>query len=448
MNKKPHFSFQFICMTAILVAIMVQGITHVVKLKPLDGFTKPNEVVKLNLQTYFDDTYPKYLTNLAKENTGFRELFIRNYNQVSYSLFNKITNDNVVEGLNHELFLKMYLQEATGIMLSNTYPDIDSAKADAMKNVEETLALIDTLRNHGTAFLFVFCPTKPAVYPEYLPPQYQNSLSDFSLEEYYIQLFQEKGIPYIDFYHYFMDLKDEYPYPLYARTGTHWAESTIPFVADSIYRKLEELTGYKLPSIEVIDQNITSDYSAQEIELESQMNLLFPLKKPELPQPVFALKDTVGKDHPNLLVLGDSYYVALRRSCFGDAFGEWNFWKYNREIRSSNPAYDYKNVKYLAQAPLVIEEADIVLCMTTAPMLYEYLWGFTHTAMDLFAKGGVVEEDVINAIMQEMKANAEWYQTIVKQAEEKGISVEQNMFENAVWLLENSPKTRQQYGLQ
>ena len=445
---KPRYNIQFFFLLAVLAVIMVQGLTNMVKMKPLNGYAKTKEEVELSFKTYYDGSYQDYLTDYAKQHTGFREFFIRNYNQVSYSLFNKITNDNVVEGVHHELFLKMYLQEATGDYLYKYYPDIDTAKADARKNVQETLALIDTLRNHGTQFLFVFCPTKPAVYPEYLPKKYRERLSDFSIEEYYIELFKEKDIPHIDFYHYFQDLKDKYPYPLYARTGTHWAESTIPFVADSIYRKMEELTGYKLPSIDYLDPNITDVYTEQEGELEGQMNLLFPIKKPPIPQPIFVLKDTIGKDRPNLLVVGDSYYVSLRSSCFGNAFGEWDFWKYNREIRSSNPAYDYKNVKYLPQAPLVLENADIVLCINTAPMLYEYMGGFTKSAMALFAKGGVVEEDVVEAIMREMKADDEWYRSLVKQAKERGISVEQNMRNNAIYLLETSSKTREYYGLQ
>ena len=445
---KKSYTIQFVCLVAVLAAILVQGLTRVVEMKPLDGYTKNKEAVELNFWTYYDGSFQEYFTEYAKQHTGFREFFIRNYNQMAYSLFGRITNDNVAEGLNHELFLKMYLMEASGDYLYKFYPDVDSAKADARKNVEETLMLIDTLQKHGTKFLFVFCPTKPAVYPEYLPKRYRNRISDFSLEEYYIDLFKEKGIPHIDFYHYFQDLKDDFPYPLYARTGTHWAESTVPLVADSIYRKLESLTGYSLPSIETLDLNVTDVYTEQEGELEGQMNLLFPLEKPKIPQPVLTLRDTVGKDRPKLLVVGDSYYVSLRRSCFGDAFGEWNFWKYNREIRSSNPAYDYRNVKYLPQAPLVIEDADIVMCVVTAPMLYEYLWGFNQSAMQLFAKGGVVEEDVVEALMQEMRDNDEWYQELVKQAEEKGITIEQSMRNNAIYVLENYPKTRQKYGLQ
>ena len=38
MNKKTHFLIQFVCILAVLTAILLQGFTHVVKMKPLAGY--------------------------------------------------------------------------------------------------------------------------------------------------------------------------------------------------------------------------------------------------------------------------------------------------------------------------------------------------------------------------------------------------------------------------
>ena len=137
---------------------MLQGFTKTVKLKKLNGYTDKLQAVQLNFKTYLDGSYQDYLTEYAKQHTGFREFFIRNYNQVCYSCFNCITNKNVKKGYNQELYLKMYLEEITGERLLSYYPDIETAKADARANVEATLTLIDTLRQHGSDFLFVFAP--------------------------------------------------------------------------------------------------------------------------------------------------------------------------------------------------------------------------------------------------------------------------------------------------
>lgn len=444
MNKKPHFIIQFVCISAVLAAILLQSFTHIVKMNPLKGFDKEEQPpVELSFKTYYDGSYQDYLTEHAKRNTGFREFFIRNYNQVAYSCFNKITNKNIVKGRDQELYLKMYLNEATGVTFKQHFADVDEAKAEAQKNVEETLRLIDTLHQHGKAFLFLFAPTKPAVYPDKLPSYYKNHLFDFSLEEYYIQLFKENHIPHIDFYHYFQDIKDTFPYPLYPRTGTHWSEATIPYVADSVLKKLAEITGYKLPSVHYIDDNLSTDYSVQDGELEASMNLLFPLNKPAIPRPVFELTDTVGTDKPNLLVVADSYFTQLRNSTFIEAFDTWEFWVYNRDVQSSNPQHQWKQLDQLLDAEKVLDNADIVMAVFTAPMYYTYMFGFPQTAQNLFQNGEISEGAKLQAVIQMIKDNEDWMKAVEKQAEERGLTVEQNLRRNAIYVLEKKKQKGQ-----
>ena len=444
MNKKPHFIIQFVCISAVLAAILLQSFTHIVKMNPLKGFDKEEQPpVELSFKTYYDGSYQDYLTEHAKRNTGFREFFIRNYNQVAYSCFNKITNKNIVKGRDQELYLKMYLNEATGVTFKQHFADVDEAKAEARKNVEETLRLIDTLHQHGKAFLFVFAPTKPAVYPDKLPSYYKNHLFDFSLEEYYIQLFKENHIPHIDFYHYFQDIRDTFPYPLYPRTGTHWSEATIPYVADSVLKKLAEITGYKLPSVHYIDDNLSTDYSVQDGELEASMNLLFPLNKPAIPRPVFELTDTVGTDKPNLLVVADSYFTQLRNSTFIEAFDAWEFWVYNRDVQSSNPQHQWKQLDQLLDADKVLDNADIVMAVFTAPMYYTYMFGFPQTAQNLFQNGEISEGAKLQAVIQMIKDNEDWMKAVEKQAEERGLTVEQNLRRNAIYVLEKKKQKGQ-----
>ena len=445
MNKQRHHIIQFVCILTVLVAVMLQGFTKVVKMKPLKGFTQEEKPVALDFKTYWDGTYQGYLTEHAKLNTGFREFFIRNYNQVCYSCFNKITNKNIVKGYHQELYLKMYLDEVTGKRLEQTYHDVESAKAAARDNVESTLALIDTLRKHGTEFLFVFAPSKTAIYPEMMPKEYQKQILDFSLEEYYIELFKESNIPHIDLYHHFQDLKGTFPYPLYPRTGTHWSEATIPFVADTILKKLESLTGYDLPSVLYLEDNLTTDYSVQDGELEASMNLLFPLDKPALPRPVFTLTDTVNADKPNLLVISDSYFTQLLISPFVEAFNHWDCWFYNRDTRSSRPFYDGKHMNMFFDAAEIVEDADIVMAIFTAPMYYTYMFDFTNTAQELLQKGIMDDQEAIQVIINNILDTPEWLEAVEKQAEELGLTTEENIYRNAEYVLRmNKLKKEQQ----
>ena len=438
MNNGRHHIIQFACIMGLLTAIVVQGFTGVVKMRPISPFIDRLQVVKqdLSFEHYRDGSYQMYLAQKAWKKSGFREFFSRCYNQVVFP-FGRIANKNIVQGGHHEFFLTGNLDDVTGQLLEEHYGSVENAKAEAQKNVEETLALIDTLRQHGTAFLFVFCPTKTAVYPEYMPEPYQDNLSDFRLTDYYVELFKENGIPHIDFYNYFISIKDTVAYPLYTRAGCHWAESTIPMVDDSIFRKIEAITDYKLPSIDYIDPNLSSHYSDHDCELETEMDLLFPLHHPKLPRPVITLTDTLGKDRPNLLVVGDGYFAPILESCFLDAFNQWDYWMYNQTTNSSRPANKWRYLNQMYNAADILEDADIVMAIYTSNYLFDYMNGFTRSAQELFQKGTTSEQEALEITKQRIMDNPEWMQAIEQQAKERGITVEENLIINAEYVLAN-----------
>ncbi len=440
MSGKRHHIIQFVCIIAVLTAILLQGFTGVVKMRPLSPYIDVVEVVKqdLSFKTYLDGSYQEYLAQSARKKTGFREFFSRCYNQVAFTFFGKSANKNVFKGSNHELYLIANLNDITGKLLLDRYGSIENAKADAQKNVEETLTLIDTLRQHGTEFLFVFCPTKTAVYPENMPKPFKENISDFCLADYYIQLFKENDIPHIDFYNYFKSIRDTFPYPLYTRTGSHWAECTIPFVADSILRKIESISSYRLPAINYIDPNLSSHYSGHDSELETHIDLLFPLCNPKLPRPVFTLADTISKDRPNLLVVSDGYFAPLEESCFIEAFNQWDVWTYNNISSSSRPSCNWKYLNQLFNTAETLEQADIVIALFTSNYLLNYMCGFTHTALNLFENGCTSDQETLQSIINSIKENPEWFQAIELQAKEKGITTEDNLLLNAEYVLKTN----------
>lgn len=435
MKKKRFFIVQTTIIAVVFALILAQGFTHFIPMRPLGGFTGKAEPVELTFANYYDGTYQEYLNKKTKESGGFREFFIRSYNQMLYSGFNIVTNENVVEGLNREYYLLWYLRESKGDLLRTVFPTVDSAKIVARKNVEKTLVMVDSLKNHGTDFLFVFAPTKPSVYPEFMPDEYRDSISPFSMEEYYIELFKEYGINHIDFLSYFKSIRDSFPYPLYPRYGTHWAESTIPMVADSIMRKIESITGFDLPTVECADLNITDQYSRQDRELENAMNLLFPVRKPMLPCPITTLSDTIGKDKPNILIVGDSYFVQIQGSSFVDAFENWDYWSYNRDSYSSNPKYNLRKVENLEDAFDVICNADIVLSVFTAPNFYDYMCGFCNVTLEMMRNGGLSMEKQIELMIKKIEQDPVWLESVKKQAEEKGITLEEALYNNAVYTI-------------
>ncbi len=415
--KNKAFLIQFVLLITACVAVLVQGFTHWVPLT-LSGFVEQPEKVQLNWKSYSEGQYQDYLSAYAKQNGGFREPCIRAYNQCLYSLFHKTTNDNIVFGENGELYLEMYLNEITGKTLKGCYGSEDYFKARARQDIEKTLVLIDSLKKHNTAFLFVEAPSKTWVYPEYMPQCYRDSVMSFCVQDYYSQLFKEHNIPHIDFLSYFKSLKGKTEYPLYSLYGTHWSESTIPFVADSILRKIESLIGKELPHIVCLDENLQTDYSKQDGELEDLMNLIFPLRKPALPQPIMTLSDTTMRK-PNLLVIADSYFIQLQESAFADCFNRCDYWKYNDEVITKDIEFKGKVSEYL-EAYKMIDEADLIMIINTAPYAYNYMFGFCETAQFAFLDHDHQRmEKLIEETIERIKGAPEWYESIKKQAEEE-----------------------------
>jgi len=439
MKKKPHFLIQFICIFAMLTAILLQGFTHVVKMKPLAGYVPDEQPVELTFKTYYDGTYQNYLTEHAKRNSGFREVCIRSYNQCLFSLFNKSTNDNIISGNHKEMFLKMYLDEVTGKTFKSRYESKEAFEVQAQHDIEKTLVLIDSLRNHGTAFLFVEAPSKTWIYPEYMPQTYQDSIMLFCVQDYYTQLFEQNGIPHIDFISYFKSLKDKAKYPLYTRYGTHWAESTMPFVADSVLKKIGSLIGQEMPRIICVDENLTTAYSKQDGEIESLMNLLLPIRKPALPKPIMTLSDTTLRK-PNILVIADSYFIQLHESTFADAFDRCEYWKYNDEVITKKIEFLGK-VKYYPDVYKVIDEVDLVIVITTSVYAYDYMFGFCETAQNAFTDldSESMEKQIQNVIYR-IKSTPEWLESVKQQAVEKGLSLDEMLRANAIYTIEMDKK--------
>lgn len=432
--KNKAYIIQFVLLTAACVAVLVQGFTHWVPFK-LSGFVEQPEKVQLDWKTFNDGSYQDYLSAYAKQNGGFREPCIRAYNQCLYSLFKKTTNDNIVFGDNNELYLEMYLKEVTGKTLKDCYGSENYFKTRAQKDIEKTLVLIDSLKKHNTAFLYVEAPSKTWVYPEYMPQRYRDSIMPFCVQDYYTHLFEENGIPHIDFLSYFKSLKGKTEYPLYSRYGTHWAESTIPFVADSILRKIESLIGQELPHIVCLDENLQTHYSKQDGELEDLMNLLLPIKKPALPQPIMALSDTTLRK-PNILVIADSYFIQLHESVFADCFNRCDYWKYNDEIITKDMEYPGRVSQYI-EAYKVIDEADLVMIVNTAPYAYNYMFGFCETAHFAFLdRDHQRMEKLIEETIERIKSVPEWLQSVEQQAIERSVSLEEMLRMNAIYAIQ------------
>ena len=136
------------------------------------------------------------------------------------------------------------------------------------------------------------------------------------------------------------------------------------------------------------------------------------------------------------MIIGDSYSNQLVYSGFGKAFDHWDLWIYNKDIQSSRENYSWTEVKKQLDAATMLQEADVVLAVFTAPMYYDYMFGFPETIQNIYQTGFVDEEEALATIVDMIKSDSDWYNGVVEQAEKRNITLDECVLDNANYYLE------------
>ena len=94
MKRPSLYTVLFVLIMVVLCLPMVQHVGGLFRIKSLEGFTAPLEPVKLSAKSYRDGSYQAYAQRYLLQHFGFRNVYIRSYNQLMYSCFRKSTNQN------------------------------------------------------------------------------------------------------------------------------------------------------------------------------------------------------------------------------------------------------------------------------------------------------------------------------------------------------------------
>ena len=61
-------------------------------------------------------------------------------------------------------------------------------------------------------------------------------------------------------------------------------------------------------------------------------------------------------------------------------------------------------------------------------------------AMRLLSKGSLCGEEKIEMMMQDICDEPQWYEAVVKQAKERGLTIEENLRRNAIYTIQSREK--------
>lgn len=436
--KNLFYKILFFSSVAVMIIFLIQTMTGIVKLQPLEGATLEAEKPKLTLTTYANGSYQDSVELYLRDHFGFRELLIRYYNQYLWSCFHETNNATIVRGKDNWLFEEIYVRNHYESLMYDYTNDTSE-----MKKIFETEAIRlkkvqELLKEHNIHLFVVIAPCKDEIYPEYLPQNFSYNRPDgIHAYEYYKKRFDELGVDYLDLVPVFKNLKDSVDYPLFPQTGTHWTSIASVFAFDSILHYMEGLGNEKLVDIE-IGQKYPGETRDFDNDLEKILNLVHPIKTPTNWYVDVKAKEDSSAVKPNLLAMGDSYFwhfiynIPLR-----DIFQKSPYWYYNYII--------YCDDEHTSTLEVDIEQElmtpDYIMLIFNPTTLYKFSCYYLPRALlHLCYDKSAIDSVALDFVQNITLYDSTWYRHAVETAEKTNQSVKDVLYGEALYMFRTEPE--------
>lgn len=324
----------------VFVLITIQEQTHFIEVKPLNGVYYQPEKKPIAIAYMIDGSYQQSLETYLRYNFGFRELFIRGYNQYIWDFYHKTLNYTICIGKDDWLY---GLDEVINYYQSSVYSytnDLNEMQRKCDLEAQRLYKVQHILDEYGNFIFVSMLPTKTFLYPEYMPENPGLTMPPFHAYQYYPKVFDSLGVNYINLQEVFQDWKSQVDFPLFPKTGKHWSYIASAYAFDTIERYIEHeshinLRNYKM-SGKYPEETIHPDN-----DLEGLLNLWRPIRPNQNYYATSVLDDDTTALKPRIMVVGDSYFWNLTRSVpLGFIFSSYQYWYYNSSVYY-NPKYDH-----------------------------------------------------------------------------------------------------------
>jgi len=287
----------------------VQRATRVFPKSALAGVESNAPRPEWSWAAWFSGEYARQYESRYNERIGLRGPLVRTYNQVYYSIFRKIPGrrgTQIVRGQDHWLYEKEYIKHVR--RPGKTSP---AYMEPVIKNLRR---LQDALDQRGVGLVVVISPSKPAIYPEHLPPDILAQPLVSEAETDYgktIGLLDRYGIRCVDGHRLFKTIKAQAPYPLFTQGGTHWSHYGAFVVVREILKTLRDATGKPVPVPEMESAALRRPEGADN-DLGQLLNVWhYPGASTPAPYPQLVVPGVAFTRRPRLLLIGDSFVFTL-----------------------------------------------------------------------------------------------------------------------------------------
>lgn len=447
--NKPYRILPFLTL-ALLFFPLLQQLTGFPERKPLAGAETVVEVPELSLESYTNYGYQRGVESYIKQNMGFRYLFIPLYNQTMWSLYRKTSNRFIVVG-KEDYLLELdevcdYLNLKNNIYPPSTYEY--STMCDFEQKMDNLATIQNVLNDSNVGFTYILNPSKAYTHSEYIPDkmQYVGEPKEFNQYEYVRSNKDKLKFDFIDVNDWFVNIKDSVDFEIFNKTAKHWSTLSSMMVLDSLISHIERKKGIKMTHIDYSDVYSTDEYLEVDYDLEKLMNLITPISKP--PAKYAKLKYIVPEDNhvkPKVIVISDSYWWNIHNNVdLNKIFSELQFWYYyNTSYKYGGNSLDVGCVDVKKE----LLDADYVFILSLPCQLNQLGWSFNSKGKEILTMKDIDYNEysvkaALKSIINEMKTNKEWLESLEQKAESRGVPLDTVMSQDARWMY----KTRQSAG--
>ena len=346
---------------------------------PLKGSVSKQDLPAVTVEAVWEGQYQADLEQHLKSDIDGRNIFIKIYNQLLYSLFRVSANKNVVIGENGMLYEPEYLDYNFNIREYVT----DEGVEELIYKLEE---LDQLLEENGKELYIFLTPSKPR-YCSKDAPYYYKWCGEINSNEVaydkFIKKVSQTDLDIFDSISYINQNQNKYDFTLWYASGTHWSNALGSKVAEGFNEFLRERSKYNLSqissSIEIADK-----YETPDADLYETLNLFTKPEDDVFYKPIITVEE--GPDKPNVFLRGGSFmgqslkYLVANGVFGSDIHFENNYYftdRYSTSTTISNfNTYEELDVKgYLA-------ESDILILEVNANKIWTMSWGFIDYIFD------------------------------------------------------------------
>jgi len=414
---------------AVISLPMIMTFFPLISIDPLNGFFAEPQRPQLSRDNWFTGQYQDSMELFINDKTGGRPFLVRINNQLDYSVFGKANVSNVVIGKEHYLYEQSYI---------DAYLGTDFIGRDSIaEKVRKLKTVSDTLMTRGIPLIVLLAPGKASFFPEYLPEgiKAKRGRTNHSV---YKEFLAQNNIFTLDFKTWFIEQKETSNYALFPKGGIHWSSYGEVLAADSLIRFLNQITpNSQINTIRIKKIHPSRIAYNRDEDIEESMNLLLNLENNLMGYPEFEAIAHSAKKTTRVLTIADSYFWGMYDwGLSRNYFGNGSFWYYNKQMypESFEKETFVQNLPDLAHE---VEKNDAILLLFTDANLKDFAYGFIDRLYDEYCNDGRRKrEERIAKIIQDIRNTPEWLKSIEKKAKSKGISLDEALRENAVYILQ------------